>query len=238
VAEAQECYYLDGARNQQGPVAVAEITRLVRNGTIRRDTLVWYAGMPDWRPASQVSEFASLFMQPPAAPRPASPPAFAAGPAMQRTASNVGSYLGQAQQVLSPQFDSGKGMGFGAAVTTCFRKYVHFTGRARRPEYWYWILFQFLVLIGLSIVDAVIIATVGRFAVFATLGMLALLLPSIAVGVRRLHDQDYSGFLILIGLIPLIGWVIILVLMCLPGTPGPNRFGPNPTDVVAAEAFD
>jgi hypothetical protein len=68
-----DCYYLDGARNQQGPVLADEIARLIRSGTIRRDTLIWYAGMPDWRPAGQVNEFASLFAQggpprPPAAP--------------------------------------------------------------------------------------------------------------------------------------------------------------------------
>lgn len=68
---AEEAYYLDGSRNQQGPVAIAEIARLIRNGTIRRDTLVWYAGMPEWRPAGQVSEFASLFV--PAAPPPRAP---------------------------------------------------------------------------------------------------------------------------------------------------------------------
>ena len=60
-----DCYYLDGARNQQGPVPADEIARLIRGGTIRRDTLIWHAGMPDWRPAGQVNEFASLFAQTP-----------------------------------------------------------------------------------------------------------------------------------------------------------------------------
>jgi hypothetical protein len=85
VADAPQCYYVDGARNQQGPVAAAEIGRLVRNGTIRRDTLVWYPGMPDWRPAGQVSEFASLFTQaaPPPRPPSASLPPQAARPAAQ-----------------------------------------------------------------------------------------------------------------------------------------------------------
>jgi hypothetical protein len=58
-----DCYYLDGSRNQQGPVPAEEIARLIRSGTIRRDTLIWYAGMPDWRPAGQVNEFAPLFAQ-------------------------------------------------------------------------------------------------------------------------------------------------------------------------------
>jgi len=72
-----DCYYLDGARNQQGPVPTEEIARLIRGGTIRGDTLVWHAGLSDWLPAAQASEFASLF--PPAAPpRPpaALPPQF------------------------------------------------------------------------------------------------------------------------------------------------------------------
>ena len=58
-----DCYYLDGARNQQGPVPSEEIARLIRSGTIRRDTAIWHAGMPDWLPAGQVREFASLFTQ-------------------------------------------------------------------------------------------------------------------------------------------------------------------------------
>jgi hypothetical protein len=66
-----QCYFLDGARNQQGPVSMADIARLIHNGTINRDTLIWYPGMADWRPAGQVNEFASLFG---AAPPPTRPP--------------------------------------------------------------------------------------------------------------------------------------------------------------------
>jgi uncharacterized membrane protein YhaH (DUF805 family) len=58
--------------------------------------------------------------------------------------------------------------------------------------------------------------------------MLALLVPSIAVGVRRFHDQDKSGWFLLLALIPVVGGLIVLVFMCLPGTSGPNRFGPDP----------
>ena len=68
-----DCYYVDGARNQQGPVPTDEIARLIRSGAIRRDTLVWHAGMPDWSPAGQASEFASLFGQT-APPRPSAVP--------------------------------------------------------------------------------------------------------------------------------------------------------------------
>ena len=69
-----DCYYLDGARNQQGPVPADEIARLIRSGTIRRDTMIWYAGMPEWRPAGQVNDFAPLFAQTAPPPRPSAPP--------------------------------------------------------------------------------------------------------------------------------------------------------------------
>ena len=87
MAEAPlECFFVDAANTQQGPVGSSEIVRLVRNGTIRRDTLIWHTGMPDWRPAGEVSGLASLFAgaapsAPPAAPR-ARPPASSYAPSM------------------------------------------------------------------------------------------------------------------------------------------------------------
>ena len=111
-------------------------------------------------------------------------------------------------------------MGFGEAISTCFRKYVDFNGRAVRSEYWFFALFQFLVLVALSIVDAV----VGT-GVLSTLGTLALLLPALAVGARRLHDTDKSAWWLLIGLIPLVGAIVLIVFFVQPGTPGANRFG-------------
>ena len=111
-------------------------------------------------------------------------------------------------------------MGFGEAISTCFRKYADFGGRALRSEYWFFILFQFLVVVALSIVDAVL-----GIGVLSTIASLAMLLPSIAVGVRRLHDIDKTGWWLLIGLIPLIGAIVLIVFFCQQGTEGPNRFG-------------
>ncbi len=111
-------------------------------------------------------------------------------------------------------------MGFGEAISTCFRKYVVFSGRAMRSEYWFFILFQFLVVVALSIVDAVL-----GIGVLSAIASLAMLLPSIAVGVRRLHGTDKSGWWLLIGLIPLIGAIVLIVFFCQQGTEGPNRFG-------------
>ncbi len=121
-------------------------------------------------------------------------------------------------------------MGFTDATTTCFQKYVVFSGRARRPEYWYWMLFFVLLTILLTIVDTIVGLTVFGVSagVLSSVASLALLLPSLAVLARRLHDTDRSAWWILLELVPLVGAIILLVWVCLRGTAGPNRFGPEP----------
>jgi uncharacterized membrane protein YhaH (DUF805 family) len=223
-------YYLDGSRNQQGPVGPDEIARLIRGGTIRRDTMVWSGGMPEWSPAGQVSDFASLFGQGAPPPRPAGPPP--AGPPMQRTVPGAGGYQGQPRPGPGPQYHAAPEMGFVGAIKTCFSKYVEFKGRARRPEYWWFILFYVLLLIGLSILDA-IITLAGGPGLLSTLASLGLFLPTLAAQVRRLHDTDRSGWWVLFGIIPLIGWIVLLIFLCQRGTDGPNRFGSDDSGVAA-----
>lgn len=115
------------------------------------------------------------------------------------------------------------------------RKYANFSDRAPRAEYWWFVLLQMIVL-GLPL--AGLFATVGggenlfglgrgMLAAMALIG-LALLVPNLAVQVRRLHDQDRSGWFILLGFIPYIGGLIMLVFMCIEGTNGSNRFGRDP----------
>jgi uncharacterized membrane protein YhaH (DUF805 family) len=128
-------------------------------------------------------------------------------------------------------------MGFGRAIATCFRKYVDFTGRARRSEYWFFMLFQWLVLILLIILDANVFGSRDGALVFTLLGILVMFLPSLAAGVRRLHDRDQSGWMMLLPLVP-FGWIILLVFLCLRGTDGPNRFGPRPGGLDLAAEFD
>jgi len=235
MTEAPEVYYLDGARNQQGPVPVAEIARHIRSGTIRRDTLIWYAGMQDWRPVGQVDEFASLFAQagPPRPPVAPPPPQFSRAGPMQM-APVAGAYPGRVAPVQAGQFEHR--MGFGKAIATCFRKYVDFTGRARRKEYWFWHLFWWLALIAAIAVDGFIAAMRGP-PLLTVLLVLGLFLPTLAGTVRRLHDTDHSGWMILVSLIPL-GGIVLLVFMCQRGTTGPNRFGPDPLGSDVAAAFD
>lgn len=141
------------------------------------------------------------------------------------------------------------------------KRYADFTGRSRRREYWMFLLFTvivYVILAALMVADGVDLPTLtngslpdGPGAVFwlglGLLGIFALgiLVPSIAVNVRRLHDRDMSGWwylgFIVLSNIPLLGIVIAvgyLVLMFLPGTPGPNRFGPDPKDPAQISVFE
>lgn len=120
-------------------------------------------------------------------------------------------------------------MGFGESIGSVFRQYATFSGRARRSEYWWYALFA-----GIIYIVAEIITVASGSIIFFVLVSLALLLPSFAVGVRRLHDTDRSGGWIFIGLIPIIGGIALLVFYCQDGTPSPNRFGPSPKDLGAA----
>jgi uncharacterized membrane protein YhaH (DUF805 family) len=109
------------------------------------------------------------------------------------------------------------------------KKYAVFEGRARRSEYWFFFLFNFLISLGISIVVGVLSSAAGVDLSFLSfVYALAVLIPSIAVAVRRLHDTDRSGWWILISLIPCVGTIILLVFLVQDSTPGPNRFGANP----------
>ena len=110
-------------------------------------------------------------------------------------------------------------MDFVTAIKTCLTKYVGFAGRAPRSEYWNFTLFLIVVSIALA---AAGLDQVGSFFSIATL------LPSLAVGVRRLHDTDRSGWWLLLLLVPLVGMIVLIVWFVRPGTQGANRFGDDP----------
>jgi uncharacterized membrane protein YhaH (DUF805 family) len=118
-------------------------------------------------------------------------------------------------------------MSFADAVRTCLNKYVDFTGRARRSEYWWFVLFNVAVSIVASIIDAIIGTRSGNFGLIEGLAGLALLLPGLAVGARRLHDTSRSGWWLLIGLIPCIG-TIVLIVFFVQDSHGDNSYGPSP----------
>lgn len=102
-------------------------------------------------------------------------------------------------------------------------KYAAFSGRARRKEYWMFTLVNVLIYAGLVIVGRI----VGIDALLAGVYGLAVLLPSLAVGVRRLHDTDRSGWWLLLGLIPVLG-LVLLIFMCIEGNTGDNQYGASP----------
>ena len=112
------------------------------------------------------------------------------------------------------------------------KKYAVFSGRARRKEYWFFALFNVIIIIALTLIDV----SAGLYDVVADIGLLsglyslAVFVPSIAVSVRRLDDTDRTGWWLLIAFIPLIGAIVLLVFVLLDSTPGDNRYGPNPKD--------
>ncbi|MGZ5323223.1 MAG: DUF805 domain-containing protein [Solirubrobacterales bacterium] len=121
-------------------------------------------------------------------------------------------------------------MSFSEAVKSGFDHYVRFDGRASRPAFWWWFLFTILVAIALQIMDGIIFSESMLLTILVWLG---LSLPSLSVAIRRLHDTDRSGWWILIGLIPLIGFIVLLVFYLQKSDPGDNRYGPPMAEGVA-----
>jgi uncharacterized membrane protein YhaH (DUF805 family) len=118
------------------------------------------------------------------------------------------------------------------------RRYADFSGRSRRKEYWMFTLF--VVIVEIVLFTWILAATAtagGQMTVMVMIPVLLVLLmifgliiPSLAVTVRRLHDQDKSGWYYFIAFIPLVGPIVLLVFMCTEGTRGANRYGPDPKD--------
>lgn len=114
--------------------------------------------------------------------------------------------------------------------TASLRKYATFGGRASRSEYWYFFLVYALIFVGLAVIDALF----GTFdmrqgiGLFTGLFALATALPSVAVGVRRMHDIGRSGWWLLVSLVPVVGLIWLLIYAAREGEPGPNAWGAKP----------
>ena len=133
-------------------------------------------------------------------------------------------------------------MGFGTAISTCWSKWAGFQGRASRSEYWYWQLFQWLAVVALFALGEIVATAAGGLRTNVVAGLvfiaflLVLMMPSIAVTVRRLHDLGFTGWLMLVCFIPYAGGIVLLVLMVTRGTRGPNRYGADSLDPLADAA--
>jgi len=112
------------------------------------------------------------------------------------------------------------------------QRYAKFDGRAGRGEYWWFVLANIVVYVALSILAQIS----GIFSLLSLIYALAVFVPSIAVAIRRLHDTDKSGWLLLIGLIPFVGAIILLVFVIQEGASGPNQYGPSPEPAAASTA--
>lgn len=132
-------------------------------------------------------------------------------------------------------------MNFTEAVRSVYRNYVTFSGRARRSEYWWFFLFSIIAGVVVGLVESALglgqghmMSGGGGFEASYSGGPLSIIwslgnfLPALAVGVRRLHDTDRSGWWLLIALIPLIGAIVLIVFLATKGTTGPNQFGDDP----------
>lgn len=134
------------------------------------------------------------------------------------------------------------------------KRYAKFTGRARPKEYWMFILFMILAMVVLTIIESVLgLGSTDRWlqtgpwwadAGYARTGgplvglfAFAMIIPHLAVGVRRLHDTDRSGWWWLLILLPLIGSIVLLVFFIMSGTRGSNRYGPDPVEVGEGPAY-
>ncbi|SHH19154.1 DUF805 domain-containing protein [Marivita hallyeonensis] len=122
-------------------------------------------------------------------------------------------------------------MNFQDAVRTCLSKYATFSGRAARSEFWWFVLFLMVMNLLLAILDRALFGVTSDGQPISIIGAvfsLAIILPSIAVGVRRLHDLDKSGWWYLLILIPFLGALVLIYFFVQKGSAGENRFGPDP----------
>ncbi len=197
-------YAEDGA--ERGPVDQTVFDDLIESGEVGPDTLVWREGMSRWRPARDELPVLGAQSRPP-------PP--------------LGGHM--AAGVVA-QGDGGPARRGDTTFVACVRqgwtRYAEFRGRSNRAEFWW--LSLALVIAGLLVGSADAAIFGGNAMDTGPLGIvwsLATLIPSLAVGIRRLHDTGRTGWWMLLVLVPVIGWVILLILFCLPGEPQRNAWG-------------
>lgn len=130
-------------------------------------------------------------------------------------------------------------MDFQSAIRSGFQNYVTFSGRAARSEFWYFALFLVIANVLISFVDGIIFgASHTGFQPLSGLWGLATICPSISISVRRLHDLDRSGWWWWLWLVPLVGWIILLIWYVTKGTDGQNQYGHDPLGGGGPDEFD
>ena len=115
-------------------------------------------------------------------------------------------------------------MSFGDSIKYCFSNYANFNGRAGRPQFWYFIVFTWVVGVILNVIDAVAFGS-SSIGVLSTIWAIAVVIPHLAVGSRRLHDTGKSGWMQLLLLIPCIGVIILIIFWAMPTSTAANNYG-------------
>ncbi len=201
-----EWYYaVDGT--SVGPVSEANFAELVRNGTIRSETLVWQQGMEDWIPFGSAEEIMD-------------------GPPMPPQSAGATTY--DAADFESAREDPARADAntFVGALKDGFTRYVDFGTRSTRPQFWWWALWSVIFSLGAAIVDTGLGA--GENGPVGLLVSLVTFLPSIAVAVRRLHDIGRTGWWFLLVFVPVIGWIVLIVFYCMATQNAANQWGVPP----------
>lgn len=211
----EKIWFYASQGEQKGPIDAAELDMLIGTDTIGPDTLIWRDGMTDWQPAAAALPDE---LMPSAWSRPSTPPPPPPSPARDMTGP-----AGTQQSWDQPSPEHPVKMM--DAVRTCFNKYAHFRGRARRPEFWYFALFNFIAQLVLGLIDSVVFG-LGDVSPLSNLYGLAVLVPSLAVGARRLHDTGRSGWWQLLVLIPIVGIIVLIVWWASRGKDEANEYGP------------
>ena len=235
-----------------GPCTGGELARLARKGVVMPDTLVWREGMTEWVRASKLTKLWERATQPPAPhaseqlppPPPAAPGRAVAavpelevahraqGPSSVPPGGHAHGWSAGGAAAASRSSRAGRrsssddgSAGFLWAIQQCFRKYFDFSGRARRAEYWYFMLFQFLLNMALLMLISVSPRLADNLSLVLSL---AFLIPNFAVSARRLHDVGRSGWWQLL-YITIIGALVLLFWFVQPSEEGRNDYGQDPT---------
>ena len=119
--------------------------------------------------------------------------------------------------------------------TDVIRRYTDFDGRADRPEFWWFALINLIVSVGIWVAGIALFG-LATGELLAVVYGLATLLPVLGVAIRRLHDTNKSGWFLLLALIPIVGFIVLIVFLATPGEPGPNNYGlpdPGPQAAIA-----
>ena len=193
-------YYIIYNGQQVGPMPKEQLVAYGLNPSSK----VWCEGMPNWADASTVADLHPL-LYPQQPPTPQQPP-YGGQPPYSQPGYQQPPYGAQ------PANNYSQEIGFGDAIKICFNKFADFEGRARRSEFWWWYLFTVLV---------------GWIPYIGWLASLVFLIPTLAVGARRLHDTGRSGWLQFLMLVPCIGSIILIIWWC-EDSKGDNEYGPSP----------